>query len=159
MRGGTITESFGRGGKGGSRSRSRSRAGAGKAAALVGAKDAARLPKRAGGDTAPDERPDTPPHTPGTFTKEQLAEAEGRPHLDVRDTRYDALWREVQAKMGMPTHQPSKCPRAASHLALHTILRKRARATTHTRVPACFFARLYSTQRRNESDRAHSPCL
>ena len=43
-----------------------------------------------------------------TYTKEQLEEAEGRQSLEPNDSRYNALWKETQAKMGMPKHKPSE---------------------------------------------------
>ncbi|PWN31286.1 uncharacterized protein FA14DRAFT_128414 [Meira miltonrushii] len=41
-----------------------------------------------------------------TYTKEQLEEAEGRQSLEPNDSRYNALWKETQEKMGMPKHKP-----------------------------------------------------
>lgn len=43
-----------------------------------------------------------------TYTKEQLEEAKGREPLEPSDTRYNALWKETQAKMGMLKHEPSE---------------------------------------------------
>jgi hypothetical protein len=47
--------------------------------------------------------------TPITYTKEQLALAEGREELDPNNRQYNAFWEDVKKKMGMPKHAPSEC--------------------------------------------------
>lgn len=39
-----------------------------------------------------------------SYPKALLAEAEGRPHLDIESPKYDALWADAQERMG---HKPS----------------------------------------------------
>jgi hypothetical protein len=53
------------------------------------------------------------------YTKEQLEEAEGRQSLDPNNSRYNALWKETQEKMGMPKHKPSKYLMHAVHILCH----------------------------------------
>lgn len=51
-----------------------------------------------------------------TYTKEQLEEAEGRQSLEPSNSRYNALWKETQEKMGMPKHQPSEYLMQTMHI-------------------------------------------
>lgn len=41
-----------------------------------------------------------------TYTKEQLAESEGKDDLDPNDPAFDGLWDDVMKKMGMPKLKP-----------------------------------------------------
>lgn len=42
------------------------------------------------------------------YSKEQIADAEGRAELIPEDSKYDALWKDVQRQMGMPRNKPSE---------------------------------------------------
>jgi len=44
-----------------------------------------------------------------TYPKELLREAEGRPHLNVNDRRYDRLWKETQKQMEYPPSASAAC--------------------------------------------------
>lgn len=67
------------------------------------AEQALLLEKKAQPSTTTRSREQSP-----VYTKEQIAEAEGRAELQPEDKKYDSLWRDVQKQMGMPRNKPSK---------------------------------------------------
>lgn len=71
------------------------------AAAATNAKGKSTLISRS--SSASDLKQDKP-----AYTKEQVAEADGREELDPDDPVYDGLWDDVMKKMGMPKLKPSE---------------------------------------------------
>lgn len=79
------------------------------AAARAGGKASASKFEPASAPKAPEPVSEPPERT---YPKELLREAEGRPHLNVNDRRYDRLWKETQKQMEYP---PSTSPPRSAH--------------------------------------------
>lgn len=118
--GASLADALGRGSKSSPAAAAAGHRAAQKSAVFAGAaKTATAAAAAAGGKregsnalSAAHERRAGTPTQASAYTKEQLAEAEGRPPLDADAAQYDTLWREVQVLMGMPKHQPSACLRS-----------------------------------------------